>query len=423
MRWNCKSHGGVICIKNVNYGGTYVPKEEERAKETKKPTGDNALDAIKEDIARIQDELIKQNRDNLDAMYNLDMDNFSASFRKTFGNALSEFKLIADDTKAQFEALAQWKTDTTNSIASIRGTANANSATLESIASWQSGVNSSISSIRQTANANSSSISSITSWQKTVENGTISSIASIEQKASENSASISNIVSLTGADGKTLYAAFKVAAEGDESFIQAIADKVEISAGEIDLNGYVKFTDLSNDNGKEEVEGFTGISGNSINLFMYVGQGETSDYDATSGLTFSYACRMYEDEYGKIRAEVNGDNNSVTESRYKLTISTSAVRNYNGNYYRHPGIKLRSNGRMSITSGLDENGYGNDDGTEGSIYMATYGGYITMETQYGVRIRAYSSYDDCVANYASASSDYVFASDGIYYGGNLLIST
>lgn len=411
--WICKSLGEVICIKNVKYGGTYVPKEDERAKTTKQPTGDNALDAIKEDIARIQDELIKQNRDNLDAMYNIDYDNFSSSLKKTFGNALAQFQLTADDTKAQFEALAQWKTDTTNSIASIQGTADTNSATLESIASWQSGVNSSISSIWQTADSASATASMAS--QTVGEYG--SRIAEVETKASQTETSVTNLVQAIGSDGSKLEASITVGIKNDETFIQAIANKVVVDADNINLNGYVKFTDLSDNNGT------TDVSGNLINMSMYVGMGETSSYDADAGLQFDYACHMYSDVYGKIKAEVNGDNNSETESRYKLIIGTYAVRDWDGDYARHPGIKLHSDGRMSITSGLDEDGYAHDDGTEGSIYMATGGGYITMETQYGVRIRSVSSYSTCVAHYYAAENDYVFCTDGIYYNGTRIVST
>lgn len=408
--WICKSLGGVICIKNVKYGGTYAPKEDERAKTTRQPTGDNALDAIKEDIARIQDELIKQNRDNLDAMYNIDTDNFSSSLKKTFGNALAQIQLNADANSASAEMLAQFE----NSIASIKATADKNSASISNIASWQTDTENSISSIQQTANSAESKATAAVSYA----NEAKSSAASVSLTANANSARIDNIVSLKGTDGTDLYAAFTVAAEGDESFIKAIADKVEISAGEIDLNGYVKFTDLSNN------EGSTVISGNLINMLITAGQGETSAYDAVSdaGLLFKYDCHMYYDNiYGKILAEISGETTDVS-SRYRLTMATEPVPDWYGEYTRFPGIKLRSCGRMSITSGLDEDGFAYDD-NEGNIYMATGGGTITMQTQYGVRIRPLSSYSTSTSAYTPAANDYVFCTDGIWYNGTKLIST
>lgn len=336
MRWNCKSHGGVICIKNVNYGGTYVPKEEERAKETKKPTGDNALDAIKEDIARIQDELIKQNRDNLDAMYNLDMDNFSASFRKTFGNALSEFKLIADDTKAQFEALAQWKTDTTNSIASIRGTANANSATLESIASWQDETNRSISSVRQTADSASATA---TMASQTV--GTYGSrIAAVETKASKTETSVTNLVSAIGEDGSELKASITVGIKNDTSFIEAIAEEVKVSSDLVTLTS---------------LKGTTGvtINGSLVRLFMDGTEDTGTNKIEGSSIQFMYGksvsnyVTLSGSKYAAIWTKCDQGDTDTT-SRYAMNLETYSFTN-SQNDYVYPAIKISAAGRVSMS--------------------------------------------------------------------------
>lgn len=55
--------------------------------------------------------------------------------------------------------------------------------------------------------------------------------------------------------------------------------------------------------------------------------------------------------------------------------------------------------------------------------MATGGGTITMQTQYGVRIRPLSSYSTSTSAYTPAANDYVFCTDGIWYNGTKLIST
>lgn len=413
MRWTCKFLGGVICIKNVKYGVTYVPEEDTRTKETKKPTGENALDAIKEDIARIQDELIKQNRDNLDAMYNLDMDNFSSSFKKTFGNALAQIELTADDTKAQFEALAQWKTDTTNSIASIRGTADANSASISSIASWQSGVNSSISSISQKAD----SASSNASMAVTYANEAKSAAASVSTTASENSARIDNIVSLTDADGKKLYAAFTLAAEGDTTFIQAIANKIEITADEIDLSGYVTLTSL---------KGTTGVTvnGSLIKLFMDGMEDDGESAIEGSSIQFIYGkstsnyVNLTGSKYAAIMTKCADSDTDVT-SRYAMNIETYEFRNYQGTYV-YPAIKLNAAGRVSISGD--------------SIYMETEE-YITQSGT--VLIRPSVTLGD-LSYITPGKNDFVFliggiacyvlgseyllefADNGLYFNGNRL---
>lgn len=421
MRWICKFLGGVICIKNVKYGVTYVPEEDTRTKETKKPTGENALDAIKEDIARIQDELIKQNRDNLDAMYNLDMDNFSSSFKKTFGNALAQIELTADDTKAQFEALAQWKTDTTNSIASIRGTADANSASISSIASWQSGVNSSISSIEQTANSAYAKATTAVSYADDAK----SSVASISATASANSASIENIVSLTNEEGEKFLASLTLGVKENYnnpnspyySFINMVADKVEITADEIDLSGYVTLTSL---------KGTTGVTvnGSLIKLFMDGMEDDGESAIEGSSIQFIYGkstsnyVNLTGSKYAAIMTKCADSDTDVT-SRYAMNIETYEFRNYQGTYV-YPAIKLNAAGRVSISGD--------------SIYMETEE-YITQSGT--VLIRPSVTLGD-LSYITPGKNDFVFliggiacyvlgseyllefADNGLYFNGNRL---
>lgn len=402
MRWNCKSHGEVICIKSVNYGGTYVPKEEERAKETKKPTGDNALDAIKEDIARIQDELIKQNRDNLDAMYNLDMDNFSASFRKTFGNALAQIKINADSNSASAELIARWESKLSTSIADVKAYVSDNYATTSMVSSVKTELSNSIASVKTTATNAYSRADIAVSYA----NDAKSSVASISAKADANSASIENIVSLKGTDGQTLYAAFKIAAEGDKSFIQAIADKVEVTAPEIDLTGYVKISSLENPN-----QGVT-VDGSNVRIIMDGSPDTGSNRVYGSELNFEY--KRSGSSSNAIYASIwtKCDNNDDDESsRYAINIDTYGFRNDVG-VQHYPAIKLNAQGRISIASGCNN--------SDGAIYMSASSGYIKMDSMYGTRIEAVSAYGDIAYGATTPGAyDYIFCSDGIYFKNEL----
>jgi hypothetical protein len=62
----------------------------------------------------------KSNRDNLDAMYNIDEDNLSASYRKKidgqFIAAYAAIKAWADSQSAGFEAVAKWQSETENKL-------------------------------------------------------------------------------------------------------------------------------------------------------------------------------------------------------------------------------------------------------------------------------------------------------------------
>ena len=66
----------------------YVPEVSKPAKNTKKDSGKrssdepNMMDQIKDDLARMKDELVKRNRDHDDALYNLTFGNFSSDTRK-----------------------------------------------------------------------------------------------------------------------------------------------------------------------------------------------------------------------------------------------------------------------------------------------------------------------------------------------------
>ena len=360
MRRNCRFHGEVICIKNGKYGSMYVPKEESAPKEGKKPSGDNALDRLREDIERIKDENIKRNRDNLDAMYNIDMRNMSSSMKRLF---------------------ASWSDGIKKANASVETIANSQEAVVKLVAQYDEN----IAAIQATANANSASITSLTQWKSEV-NSSIQSTAQIQQTVKENAARISLLVNSNGDDlSESAAGIIAEAIAGEKSLVKIIADNVE-------LTGYVKFTDLGD-------EGTASISGNRI--YMNMPDDKTT---SQSFLCFNYGGNK---AMGYIRTKNDGADTD-TESQYALVIYTRNIQTESGT--KDVGLKLDSSGSMSLES------YGAGHG----IYMYAMG-YCTINAKQCARIRANKMYDNITI--AFAENDYVFASDGIYYNGRLLIST
>lgn len=372
MRRNCRFHGEVITIKNGKYGSMYVPKEESAPKDGKKPSGDNAFDRLQEDIERIKDENIKRNRDNLDALYNIDMRNMSASMKRLF---------------------ASWSDGIKKANASVETIANSQEAVVKLVAQY--GEN--ISEIQATANSNSASITSLTQWKSEVDSS-IQSTAQIQQTVKQNEARINLLVNSKG-DGLSESAAgiIATAIAGEKSLVQIIADNVE-------LTGYVTFDNL-------KTEGQSVIDGNNISLVL---NGE-KDNGTNNFVGQSYLMYEYDDPnttinsvMAYIRANANGVETSTT-SRYALEINTKWFYNAVGEQV-YPSLKLYAEGGMSAES-------------QKAMYISS-GQYMTLEADYGTRIRASYTYGNMVTRgYSASEYDYVFASDGIYYNGKLLIST
>lgn len=398
MRWNCRYPGEVICIKSGKYGAVYVPAEEKRAKETKKPAGDNALDGLKEDIARIRDEMIKKNRDDLDAMYNIDMDNMSTSMKSLF---------------------ASWTDGVSSALASVETIANSQEAVVKLVAQYDE----SIASIEAKANANAASITSIVQWQSDVDDS-IKSTAEIQQEVSENTASIKQIVEVVGEDGEALTASVTTAILNDESFIELVADRVTISG----TAEFVTRDELSDDAGS------TVISGNLISLIMDGDADTATGYlNSTSLLVFDYKrTGKVNETMAEIKTKVGGSTSEIA-SRYALELRTyEFTTSYGTTVY--PAIKLIGLGGISLDADDDTlfmTGYtarmeGIDSLTlyaENAMYAECLSGYITLDAQSDTRIRANMNYSGASALDTPASNDYVFATDGIYYNGTKILST
>lgn len=368
MRRNCRFHGEVICIKNGKYGSMYVPKEESAPKEGKKPSGDNALDGLREDIERIKDENIKRNRDNLDALYNIDMRNMSPSMKRLFSHysseiadARAEISAITSEDGAVAKMLASFKTEIDGEIKEA------------------------VSYVQATADSLQASVNIVAKYDDR--------LAAVEVSASENESKIALIVT---DENKINTAQFTLALKDDESF-------AELVAGTINLTGYVTFDDIG-------AYGTAIVSGNRITMEMNgMIDDEYDEIESTSRLNFNYWLATGSGEtsktVGAVTMKADGEDTG-TYSRYALLLETYELKTKRGNDYQ-PAIKLRSAGGTSIESMED-------------VYME--GAYITLASPYCTRIRAVSSFDTANDSYPVYSDyDYVFALDGIYFGTHKLL--
>lgn len=371
MRRNCRYHGEVICIKNGKYGSMYVPEEKAAPKEGKKPSGENALDEIRKEIERIKDETIKKNRDNLDAVYNIDMRNMSESMKRLF---------------------ASWTDGINKANASVETIANSQEAVVKLVAQYDEN----IAAIQAKADANSTSITSITQWQRETEK----SIASISQTASSNETSITQLVKVIGKDGETITASIKAAVIDDESFIELIADRVTVEG----TAEFVTRRELEDDSGSTE------ISGNLIVLNMdgTKDDGETN-LTSSSKLGFRYTDGNMRRSFGNIYTYIDGESTDET-SRYVLWIQTDPFPAATGETAR-PAIKINPYGSLSLES------------DNGAIFAEARYGYCLLSAGKGTRIRAESEYSDILTGAYPSMNDYVFASDGIYYAGVKIVPT
>lgn len=397
----------MTCIKTAkkqSYLNTSIPEVGKRAAKTENPYDLDRFSRMQDELEALRNEITKKNRDQLDMMYNLDMDNFSEdtqSMFKQMGNAMAGFEAYVDENEAKWTSLASWKSNTTQSIATVQGKANANEASINSLVSWKTntadGAISSISGIEQKVNANEASINSITAWKTNTADGAISSIASIQQQADSNGARIGLLVKSDGT-GLTPSAAGIIvdAVNGSGSSVMISADKIQFS-------GEASFVTA----GSLGDSGSTVVSGNRIKLHMLYG---TST--ATSKLNFT-ASDTASDTWYDTLATIglkNYGSDSADDSKYALLID-SQFANENGKEY-NVALKLSAKGSISIESATPD----------GGIYIAA-NGFTTIEAYENVRIRASASMANMgqTGLMAFSNKDYVFCTDGIYYNGKRIV--
>ena len=373
----------MTCIKTAkkpSYLNTSIPEVGKRAAKTENPSDLDRFSRMQEELEALRNEITKKNRDQLDMMYNLDMDNFS------------------DDMKALFK---QWSDGSNDAKTYFQTYINSNEAKWQAYSEWKTATSASISTIEGRVTSNESSIHLISQWKADTADGAISSIAAIQQQADSNGARIGLLVKSDGT-GLTPSAAGIIvdAVNGSGSSVMISADKIQFS-------GEASFVTA----GSLGDSGSTVVSGNRIKLHMlYTTGASTSELGFTAS---QYADDSWKDDLGYIRLDDSGSG-SATSSRYSLMIRTiSQARSMGSGGEGLPvAIKLLSSGSISVESYT----------ADGGIYIDALG-YLTMVAYENVRIRASASMANMgqTGLMAFSNKDYIFCTDGIYYNGKRIV--
>ena len=381
---------GVTCIKTVkkpSYLQQSIPDAEKRAAKTQDVGDSGSIKRMQEELEGLRNEMAKKNRDQLDMMYNLDMDNFSDDTR-------AYFQTHINGNEAKWKAYAEWKTATSKSIATIEGRVTENESSINILSQWQSETTNSISAIRQTANSAYSQVESLTNWRGSDGKNITDSLTSIKQTSDSASSRIDLLVETTSTGNSRLNSSaasiIMEAINDDTSSIKISADKIQLS-GETE---FITAADLSD-------SGSTVVSGNRISLVTNLNSANGISY-----LAFKIRLPSKDDAMGYIDGGDIGTG-AEDDARFRIRLLTEEF-TYSGKTYK-PAIYLTSVGGVSITSNGDPSG----------IYIGSFQSYITLDATENTRIRASRSYWNMGNTGAMAVStkDYVFCTDGIYYNG------
>lgn len=391
------------------YLSAYVP--EVKPKETPKRSGiksDGRTKEIEDAIAAFNELLATQNRDNLDAMYNIDLGNMSSSMRRLFQSyddgitkANASIESWANAQEAGFKAIAEWiGTDEDgnliSSAAAIKGTADANHASIEALAKLVDEDSKALAGFKSEVSKTYATTAQFSSFQTTVNNTITNSYAGFVTQANATYAKTAQIASVTDENGNVTAASIAAEIKDDTSLINLIAES-------INLEGYVTVSSL-------EGNGTATINGNNISLVL---DGDADDgwtnIESQSSLNFVYS-HYYSGEwidsnFARIYTSVDGSDTNEA-SRYALNIYANRFHN-DKNKEVFASLKLEAAGRMSLRGQF-------------GIYMSTdYNGYITLDTSSGnnTRIVAAKKHTDAVSSVSEASNTYHFATDGIYFNG------
>lgn len=405
------------------YLEAYIP--EVKPKETPKRSGmksDGRLDEIEEAIRAFNDLLTKQNRDNLDAMYNIDMDNMSSSMRRLFqsydddiSEAQASIKTMADANGATIKLLAQWfgkdeNGEINQTSESILKMFAGRDTAFNSLKSTVVGENGSgglvkaVSEVRTQANNNGSAISALqsavyttdadgnqitalakfqnevsTTYAKTsqfstfkseIEGSVSQTLAGFTTEADKTYAKTSQVAAILGEDGNVSFAEIAAGVSDDESFVKLVAENIV-------LDGDVYIT------GKDAGETMMRIWGNRITLNHL--------YEASLGAAITW---WYDGiDTGEAIGNIYSDRDTWLDDdlRYSLRFFAGVVDGYPG------AIILNSEGAIRQEAGTR----------------------ICLAAPLNVRIEAQESYFiACTTNFGGivpAAKSFVFCTDGIYY--------
>lgn len=383
-----------------NYLGANVPEKEKQAQKQTSVRENNRFKQLENELAAIKEQLTIQNRDSLDAMYNIGMDNLDDSMKRLIsetGNSIASIIVKTNENSASIKAFAEWKNGTgTDSLAGFVANATKDFATISMLAQYTTtdDVNGLISNAKAgiiaEARQGMATISMLASYTTTTDvNNLISSAtAGIVAEAQEGMATVSMIASVT--ENGEVTAASIVAAVNDSG------SSVKINANHVDISGFVTFSDLEDD-------GASTINGNNISLI-------SDRYgDSESSITFKkkISTGSSTQDFFKLYTIDNSKEND-DEARFAVKLETFRVRATDGYTY---GTALKLIGSsISIEPAQ-------------TFYVSSLYATIDSERGLGIRARKTGAQLENLLPNGKVADTYYFCTDGIYYGDAKILST
>lgn len=397
-----------------NYLGANVPEKERQAQKQTSGRENDRFKQLENELAAIKEQLAIQNRDNLDAMYNIGMDNLDDNMKRLIsetGNSIASIIVKTNENSASIKAFAEWKNGTgTDSLAGFVANATKDFATISMLAQYTTTdeVNGLISNAKagiiSEARQGMATISMLASYTTTTDvNNLISSAtAGIIAEAQEGMATVSMIASVTDNQGDITAASIVAAVNKDND------SSVKIKADKVDITGFVTFSDLANGTGSTSISGNTisllaDENGNSDGNWSYTdSSGETRTIEGSCIEYQNY--NSYDGDYWCMARLITRDNgsNEADTARFAFVIKTN--RTHIGSSLYNTALKLESRGSMSMES------------TE-AIYMSS-NDYFTIDASRTLRVRANQSSTQAfnTSGQSAHASTYYFCNNGIYYG-------
>lgn len=380
-----------------NYLGANVPEKEKQAQKQTSVRENDRFKQLENELAAIKEQLTIQNRDSLDAMYNIGMDNLDDSMKRLIsetGNSIASIIVKTNENSASIKAFAEWKNGTgTDSLAGFVANATKDFATISMLAQYTTtdDVNGLISNAKagiiSEARQGMATISMLASYTTTTDvNNLISSAsAGIIAEAQKDMATVSMIANVTDSTGKVTAASIVTAVNNSESSVVIKADK-------INLNGYVKFY-------SKDSEGNTSIRGSTITL--------TADKygNSESEIEFMNYSSYYDDDFvmARILTRDNGASSS-DEERRALVIKTNNP-HFETNSRENVAFKVEAKGSISLES------------ANGMIFAKSFSDILMMASNGIIRLSPAYYSGDVSLN----SGEYSFCADGIYYGSKKIV--
>ena len=385
-----------------NYLGANVPEKEKQAQKQTSGRENDRFKQLENELAAIKEQLAIQNRDNLDAMYNIGMDNLDDSMKRLIsetGNSIASIIVKTNENSASIKAFAEWKNGTgTDSLAGFVANATKDFATISMLAQYTTTdeVNGLISNAKagiiSEARQGMATISMLASYTTTTDvNNLISSAtAGIVAEAQEGMATVSMIASVTDNQGDITAASIVAAVNKDND------SSVKIKADKVDITGFVTFSDLEND-------GSSTINGNNISLI-------SDRYgDSESSITFKKRISTGDatEDFFKLYTIDNREEND-DEARFAVKLETFSVQATDGYTY---GTALKLIGSsISIEPAQ-------------TFYVKSLYATIDAVRNLGVRANKTGEQLEYLLPNGKVADTYYFCTDGIYYGNTKILST